>query len=394
MRRYRGRRLDEIAFPIGGIGTGCISLGGWGQLRDWEIFNKPNKGYRPGACFFALHAQEEGRRAAARLLEGRPQGSYVGRGHGDFGWSGGFPRMRTCTFTGRFPFAEVRLGEPRLPLRVRFEAFNPFIPLDEKNSSIPVAVFLFHLRNTAARPVTARLFAGLENVAGYPETQGGSNRVRQSRGIGGVLLENRSHAPDSPFRGTLALASPHPDRRATAGAVADGPPGDRWAFWRAFEQTGLPPGQAGTARNDARRGAIAGLTLSARIKPRATVTLPVLIAWHSPVSDAGLEGTAAERRRGWKTYVSACFKDAWDAAAYTAEHLDELEAGTRLFAKRLYGSSLPGVAVEAAGSQLSVLKSPTCLRFEDGKFWGWEGVHDKGGCCPGTCTHVWNYAQA
>ena len=43
---YRGRNLDQIAFPLGGIGTGTISLGGWGQLRDWEILNRPAKGAR------------------------------------------------------------------------------------------------------------------------------------------------------------------------------------------------------------------------------------------------------------------------------------------------------------------------------------------------------------
>jgi len=52
------------------------------------------------------------------------------------------------------------------------------------------------------------------------------------------------------------------------------------------------------------------------------------------------------------------------------------------------------VALEALSSQLSILKSPTCLRFEDGRFWGWEGCSNTSGCCPGTCTHVWNYAQA
>src|SRR5690242_12653146 len=33
----------EVAFPLGGIGTGTISLGGRGELRDWEIFNRPAK---------------------------------------------------------------------------------------------------------------------------------------------------------------------------------------------------------------------------------------------------------------------------------------------------------------------------------------------------------------
>ena len=43
-RRFTGESLAEIAFPLGGIGTGTVSLGGFGNLRDWEIFNRPDKG--------------------------------------------------------------------------------------------------------------------------------------------------------------------------------------------------------------------------------------------------------------------------------------------------------------------------------------------------------------
>ena len=53
-RTFRGRHLREIAFPLGGIGTGCISLGGRGELRDWEIFNRPNKGFAPEFTFATL----------------------------------------------------------------------------------------------------------------------------------------------------------------------------------------------------------------------------------------------------------------------------------------------------------------------------------------------------
>jgi hypothetical protein len=37
-----------------------------------------------------------------------------------------------------------------------------------------------------------------------------------------------------------------------------------------------------------------------------------------------------------------------------------------------------------------VLATSTCHRLGTGRFWAWEGV----GCCPGTCAHVWHYAQA
>ena len=33
----------EISFPIGGIGSGCIGLAGNGHIKDFEIFNRPNK---------------------------------------------------------------------------------------------------------------------------------------------------------------------------------------------------------------------------------------------------------------------------------------------------------------------------------------------------------------
>jgi len=36
--------LREVAFPLGGIGAGNISIEGRGALRDWEIYNHPNKG--------------------------------------------------------------------------------------------------------------------------------------------------------------------------------------------------------------------------------------------------------------------------------------------------------------------------------------------------------------
>jgi hypothetical protein len=34
------------------------------------------------------------------------------------------------------------------------------------------------------------------------------------------------------------------------------------------------------------------------------------------------------------------------------------------------------------------------LRQADGRLWAWEGCGDNNGCCHGSCTHVWNYAQA
>src|SRR5881397_96347 len=76
-RTFTGMSLTEVAFPLGGIGTGTVSLGGRGQLRDWEIFNRPGKGKILPYTFFALWAQPAGEAAVARVLERRLMPPYA-----------------------------------------------------------------------------------------------------------------------------------------------------------------------------------------------------------------------------------------------------------------------------------------------------------------------------
>ena len=64
LRHYDQDHLFKIAVPVGGIGTGTISLGGIGDLRDWEIMNRPAKGFcgtpkGNRAPFFAIHVIPE-----------------------------------------------------------------------------------------------------------------------------------------------------------------------------------------------------------------------------------------------------------------------------------------------------------------------------------------------
>src|SRR5690348_5271603 len=76
-RTFTAASLSEIAFPLGGIGTGTVSLGGRGQLRDWEIFNRPGKGKALPYSFFSIWAQPRGGPAVARVLERQLLPSYV-----------------------------------------------------------------------------------------------------------------------------------------------------------------------------------------------------------------------------------------------------------------------------------------------------------------------------
>src|ERR1041385_6382359 len=72
-RTYTGAALKEVAFTLGGIGTGTVSLGGRGELRDWELFNRPGKGHDLPYTFFAIWVQEQGEAGAKGGKRGQPE---------------------------------------------------------------------------------------------------------------------------------------------------------------------------------------------------------------------------------------------------------------------------------------------------------------------------------
>ena len=160
-RSFRDPYLLQIAMPLGGIGAGCISLNGQGGLQDFSVRNKPNtsagadRHSKHDAAFATLYLPAQG---IARLVEGPlpPERIYdqglKGQGFNQGGHEG-FPRFRDCTFHGEYPFGNVDLSDASLPLAVNISGWSPFIPLDDRHSSMPCAVLDYTLHNTSAQAV-------------------------------------------------------------------------------------------------------------------------------------------------------------------------------------------------------------------------------------------------
>ncbi len=96
----------------------------------------------------------------------------------------------------------------------------------------------------------------------------------------------------------------------------------------------------------------------------------------------------------YKPWYSSRFNNIDEVATYWSEHYDQLKERSLLFKNAFYASTLPPEIMEAVAANLTILKSPTVMRQYDGRLWSFEGCGDSGGCCHGSCTHVWNYAQA
>lgn len=387
---YAGRNLDEIAFPLGGIGTGSISLGGWGQLRDWEIMNRPAKGFVVPRAFFTLRVNNTENSSTVKVLQGPVGGSYVGEGHSlvsshDKNELGqGLPHFRKATFTGTFPIATLKLEDPDVPVKVILEAFNPFIPLNDRDSSIPVAFLIYNFENTSDKKISATVYGNLTNMIGDQVSDGRVNEARREGQITGLYLTNAKVPVESPKHGSMVLAT----------TCSNSLVWTRWKdtmlskFWEILNNSegGLPKEAGGTDT-----GTVAA---NITIEPQGKTQVVFILAWYFPNYEQFWAGPEGQKKAVWKNYYATLWKDAWDVVKYSALNFKRLLEETRLFRDLLFSSTLPAHVLDAVSSQLSTLKSTTCLRLEDGTFYGFEGSSNTCGCCEGSCTHVWNYAQA
>ncbi len=144
-------------------------------------------------------------------------------------------------------------------------------------------------------------------------------------------------------------------------------------------------------------------------KPMTSGDLPEGAVVIDDFEDAGFDGWIAEgpppcpdctagKEEKTPTHHIPWYAGRFAGIAQVAEHwrgaCSSLREKSAVFRDAFYDTTLPPEVVEAVASNLTILKSPTVLRQEDGKLWCWEGCCDSTGCCAGSCTHVWNYAQA
>jgi non-lysosomal glucosylceramidase len=404
-RVYTGSSLDTIAFPLGGIGTGTISLGGRGNLRDWEIFNAPGKNVTGTTASFLLRAVVDGTDAPyCRVLERRTFPPYVDRvGNSDGGgmpgaWFAGLPRFPDATFHGTYPLAQVDLIDDDAPVRVALKAYNPMVPLDSEASGIPLVRLEWLLTNPGDLPVSCTVMAVLRNplrrLGAGPSRL--TNLERAADGLTGVLM---SAAADDPATcGSLALTTPAPAAIAHA-SLRRGGWFDRWhLLWDEFVAAGrLSTAIAGDPEvsTDDAADLDACLLVDVRLAPGETAVVPVTLTWLMPTrrrESLGFAALSDPTRLG--NWYGARWSDAWAVAAETEPRLADLRAATTTFRDALWSSSLPPAVIDAVSSQMSTIRTNTCVRLDDGTLHAFEGCGDAVGCCPLDCSHVWTYEQS
>jgi len=397
---YTGEHLSRIAFPMGGIGAGMICLEGTGALSHVSLAHRPDIFNEP-PTFGALHVADA---STARVLEGPvPMWKAFGRsesGKGSGSAAYGLPRFAEAVFKARFPFATVELTDPEMPVTVDVTGWSPFIPGNADDSSLPVCGLEYRFRNSTDRAQQA-VFSFHCGV--FLWQRGGTGAVEPV--VGGFALHGEAWEKDPP--GSLAVYTDDPQAVSDCAWFRGGWFDALTMVWNrvsAGKVVSQPPHASGEP------GSGASLYVPFELPAGGEKTVRVLLAWYVPTStlhfgnrppadgdECCAGGGASDTTAQTDTYVpwyATRFGSLNDVAEYWRNNYNRLRAESQAFSDCFYDTTLPPEAVEAVAANLSILKSPTCLRQHDGRFWGFEGCGDTAGCCGGSCTHVWNYAQA
>ena len=133
------------------------------------------------------------------------------------------------------------------------------------------------------------------------------------------------------------------------------------------------------AAKDETKSPVGAVTAELELAPGASRDATFIVSWYFPNLHTG----HGRMYTNW-------FTDAQDVAQQLARQLPELHKQTRRFCDVYYReTTLPWWLNTRLLMPMANLATGTAQWWRDGRFWGWEGV----GCCTGTCTHVYNYAQ-
>ena len=376
---YSGEHLKAISFTVGGIGSGAIQFDGQGQPAIWQIAGNLTNPRIPNS-FLAIRVGSNTRTPVVRALQTVSVGP--------------FRPMNSLNFKGEYPFAWYDFEDPKIPIDLKLEIFNPLIPLDTKKSGIPCVIYNIKVNNFSRESVDINLLASQQNALGYTSAQG-VIEDRRSNAYGGNLNNVVKRKNGTYLHMTRQGDVIDPSDMVLMTTTDNATFVESWNSLVDLHQMFLENGNL--ENSISKEPSPAGLTMEGAlsvplsVEPGESKTVTFALSWFFPNADHG------RQKSPWK-YSGSMYENWWtnalDVGNYLSNSLEELSTRTRKFHNTFYDSNLPQWLLDRLSSQLAVLRSQTCWWSKDGYFGVWEGCAPERGCCGGNCTHVWHYAQA
>ncbi len=388
--------LKYIGMPVGGINAGGVYLGGDGRLWLWDIFNEKKEGIEPKIVSMKDVFPDWNGVTTARSRDGasyvepskdmRPlqqgfflkfeyRGKIIYKTLEEKDWD-------EIAFEAAYPIGTIHYTDKSLPATLTLQAYSPFIPLNEDESSFPATILSFSVKNTGTEDMKVALVGYLENKTGIRSaTYNTSRRLNETIKQDGFVAISETWQlvkgkiedfSDKPDYGNMCIAA----LNSNAKAYPDIYTGE---IESCFDKT-----ETGKLGKPLQEPLIGAVQTDLMVAAKTTKNADFIISWYFP------NLKISDKIKDTGRYYQNRFSSSVDVAKYVGINFDKLSSDTKLWLATWQESTLPHWFLERTLLTVNTLATTNCHRFSSGRFWAWEGV----GTCEGNCTHVWQYAQA
>ncbi len=389
-----------IGMPVGGLHAGTVYIGGDGRLWLWQIYNETFEGAQEGIEPKTVNWNDG---TEVRKIRARDGSAYIEPAIADNKrvLEQGFAikvvvngktfikelseaHWDEIEFKPAYPIATIKYSSKDFPVAVQLKVYSPFIPLDAENSALPITILRVEIKNTSSSNINVSVLGWMENgankLSGKIKTGKRKNEVSTDENSTSIfssfeaVADELKNAQDS---GTMCFTL-HNAKSKTYASLNPWPIADK--HFNAAVTT--------SAYADAPEKLVGGIEVTEALSPGKSVKADYSISWHFNNANVQLQKIVKNAEQGF--HYAVRFKDAGAVSSYLQSNFEKLTKNTELWVKTWNDATLPHWFLERTFINIDTLATANTYRFADGRFWSWEGV----GACAGTCTHVWQYAQA
>lgn len=389
-----------LGMPVGGLHAGTVYVGGDGRLWLWQIYNETFEGTHEGIEPKTVNWNDG---IEVRKIRARDGSAYIEpaiannkrvleQGFAVKAVVNGKTFIKELReehwdeieFKPAYPIATINYISQDFPVAVQLKVYSPFIPLDAQNSALPATIFRLEIQNSSSDVVDVSLLGWMENgtnkLTGKLRTGKRTNEVLSTQNSSNILYsfepanDELKYTTDS---GTMSFTL-HKRNGKTYAAF------DPWPV----TEKHFNARTTSSASADAPEKLVGGIEVTARLGSGKSLNADYSVSWHFNNANVDLKKIVKNAEGGF--HYGTRFKDAGAVSVYLHSNFEKLTNLTELWSTTWNDSTLPQWFLERTFINIDTLATANTYRFADGRFWSWEGV----GACAGTCTHVWQYAQA
>ena len=389
-----------IGMPVGGLHAGTVYVGGDGRLWLWQIYNETFEGAQEGIEPKTVNWNDG---TEVRKIRARDGSAYIEpaiannkrvleQGFAVKAVVNGKTFIKELSeehwdeivFKPAYPMATIKYSSKDFPVAVYLKVYSPFIPLDAQNSALPATILRVEVKNISNSNINVAVLGWMENGAnkltGKVNTGKRKNEVLAVENSSSIfssfeaVSDDVKNAQDS---GTMCFTL-HKTKGKTYASL------DPWPV--KSKHFGAAATSSSTA--DAPEKLVGGIEFGETVSPGKSLKADYSISWHFNNANVNLKKIVKDAEQGF--HYATRFKDAGAVSAYLQSNFEKLTNTTELWSTTWNDATLPHWFLERTFINIDTLATANTYRFADGRFWSWEGV----GACAGTCTHVWQYAQA